>query len=59
MIDRVWLNELAADLGIAPKEATTAITLMRTGRSYLVAAVLAGRMTVREALAAARADGRL
>jgi hypothetical protein len=55
--DREWLSELAADLGVAPKEVAAAIALLRSGRADLVAAVVARRMTVRKALIAAREIG--
>jgi hypothetical protein len=54
MTDREWLNELAGDLGVTPKEVATAIVLLRTGRSDLLTAVVAKRMTICEALTAAR-----
>jgi hypothetical protein len=54
MIEREWISDLAADLGVTPSEAKLAITLARNGRAELIAAVVAGQMTVRKALIAAR-----
>ena len=45
---------LTADLGIGPKEVSIAVALIRSEREDLIAAVMAGRLTVRAALAAAR-----
>jgi hypothetical protein len=50
--EREWLREFAANLGVAPKEVTAAIALMRSGRGDLVAKVMARTMTVREARSA-------
>jgi hypothetical protein len=48
------LIELADDLHVAPHEVAAAIALVRTAHVDLLAAVMSGRMTVREALAAAQ-----
>lgn len=49
--------ELAAHLDVAPKEVAAAVTLLRSGRADLIAAVVdrRRRMTVRAAPTAARA----
>jgi hypothetical protein len=49
------ITDLAVRIGIDPGEAERAIALARSGNSDLIAKVMAGRMTVRQALAAAKA----
>jgi hypothetical protein len=48
--------DLADSLNVTPSEVERAIALMRCGRGDLITEVTNGRMTVRAALAAARAD---
>jgi hypothetical protein len=50
------IADLAADLGVGPKEVATAVALIRSGRSDLITAVMAGRMTVRAAADRAGTD---
>jgi hypothetical protein len=45
---------LAAALRVDPRELKLAVQLMRSGRADLIAAVIAGRSTVRQALASAQ-----
>ena len=49
------ISKRSADLGVAPKEVTAAVALMRSGRTDLITEVMNKRLTVRAALAAVRA----
>jgi hypothetical protein len=47
------INDVAVAIGIDLREAALGVQLARTGRADLIAEVIAGRMTIRAALARA------
>jgi len=56
--DTAVVTAMAAKLGLTPAQVEIGLALMQTGDSALIADVIAGRMTILDALAATRGGAR-